>query len=92
MTPKPIVVIKIDQTKDFGEKAFHETLYRFKKSFEERLPDYHVFVLPLAIDYEQPQDPIQLQVFYEKDFTPIQYEELKQIIMDSLPKKNESAV
>lgn len=33
-------------------------------------------------------DP-EFKVFYEKDFTPIQYEELKKMVMDSLPKQTQ---
>ena len=46
--------------------------------------DYHWFCF-----YKDNITQPELQVFYEKDFTPIQYEELKQIIQESLPKKSE---
>lgn len=41
--------------------------------------DYYWFVYPKR-DIDEPQ----LQVFYEKDFTPIKFEELKKFIEDTL--------
>ena len=44
--------------------------------------DYYWFVFPKR-DIEVPE----LQVFYEKDFTPINFEELKKFIEDTLKAK-----
>jgi len=84
--PKPICVIKVDMQSDFGtgEKA---NLYKLMIAFEERLPDYHVFVIPQADTPEEPKERVEFEVFCEKDFTEIQYKELKDIITDSLKNK-----
>lgn len=46
--------------------------------------DYYWFVFPK----EEITEP-ELQVFYEKDFTPIRFEELKKFIEDALKAKEE---
>lgn len=40
--------------------------------------------------YKDDIDAPELKVFHEKDFTDIQYEELKQLVLDSINKANES--
>lgn len=83
---KPICVIKVNMEADFGngQKANLRTL---RDAFDEKLNGYHVFVLPLKFNYEEPQELFVFQVFYEKDFTEIQYEELKKIITDAINQK-----
>lgn len=46
---------------------------------EKEKPDYYWFVLLNSSIKE-----IEFKVFYEKDFTPIQYAELKKIIEDAI--------
>ena len=41
------------------------------------MPDYHIISLP---NFAHQKEPIEIQVFYEKDFTEVSFEELKQII------------
>jgi hypothetical protein len=80
---KPICVIKIDRTGAYNGLSLHEV----QKGMEEKMPDYYVFVLPFEQSYVNNYDePIQLQVFHEKDLTEIQYEELKKLVMDGLLK------
>lgn len=80
---KPICLIKVDSRSHKNCRGIIE-VYEVQKILDERLNDYHVLVVP----FEQPDDeyfePMQLQVFYEKDFTKIQYQELKEIIEKSL--------
>jgi len=83
MTAKPICIIKVDMNADFGGGK-RPNLLELSEAFEKRLPDYHVFVLPQADNFEEPHEPIIFQVFYEKDFTEIDYNGLKELINSSL--------
>jgi hypothetical protein len=46
-----------------------------------KLTDYYVLV------YLSNLEEAKFEAFYEKDFNKVKYEELKQIIIDNLPKK-----
>ena len=82
---KPIVVIKIDQEADLGNgRSFYSEHSHIQKFLDDKLGDYHVFVVPVG---GRPDEAISLQVFYEKDFTEIQYQELKQMVLDSIQKE-----
>jgi hypothetical protein len=48
--------------------------------------DYYWLVFPRR-DIDEPQ----LDVFYEKDFTPIKFEELKKFIEDALAERNQKS-
>lgn len=48
--------------------------------------DYYWLVFPKC-DIDEPQ----LQVFYDKDFTPIKFEELKKFIEDALRERNQES-
>lgn len=76
---KPICLIKID-TRNMGSGRID--LYETLKFVGEKMPDYHVFAVPFTDEDEN--EPVQMQVFYEKDFTDIQYEELKKLILDTI--------
>ena len=80
---KPICIIKVDMEADFGGGK-RANLYEWGKIFEERLPDYHVFVISQPYDSSEPKEVFIFQVFYEKDFTEIDYNGLKEIINRSL--------
>lgn len=82
--PKPICLIKIDT---YGQSNPNSLLSDIRSTLETKMPDYYIFVIPITIDFEKKNDQIEFQVFYEKDFTPIQYEELKALIISSLPEK-----
>lgn len=60
---------------------------KYKYRGFENFNDYHWFCF-----YKQGINEPELKVFYEKDFTEIQFEELKKLITDSietsLPNKN----
>jgi len=79
-TIKPICVIKCDHRNDILVP-----IYKIQSIMDERLgKDYHVLCVPFNQPKDESYEPIQLQVFYEKDFTPIQYAELKKIIEDAI--------
>jgi hypothetical protein len=81
---KPICVIKLDlQHKPFLDLA------EIQELLEARFTDYHVLVVPFAQPEDEHYEPYQVQVFYEKDFDEVKYEELKKIVSDAvLSKKN----
>ena len=79
METKPICVIKVDNR---GNEF--EEIYKIQQQMTDKFPDYHVLVLPFTQVNQDDYEPIQLQVFYEKDFTEVKYQELKSIIEESL--------
>ena len=84
---KPIVVIRVSKDAITMPSGEERPYYELGRIFEERLQDYHVFVIPNIDDPSTPQEYFTFQVFYEKDFTPIQYQELKDLVMQSIDKK-----
>jgi hypothetical protein len=50
------------------------------------MTDYHVFCIPSYMSIDGNCELIEFKVFHEKDFTEIQYEELKKIIIENLNK------
>lgn len=82
---KPIVVVYMpENVSDRGLKSGWVLCGELSEQWNKEKPDYHWFVL---LDYDT--EKIYLQVFHEKDFTEIQYEELKQLIENQLkPTKN----
>ena len=73
---KPILTIGISE-------RFREDLQRLQAQFSEQLSDYHVIVYMMAVNDEAMAEP-KFQAFYEKDFNEVKYEELKQIVKDSM--------
>lgn len=82
---KPIAVIFIpaDLTEPDGIKVTWADCTKTTKKLEKDKPDYHWFVL-----LQNDISGVQFHVFYEKDFTEIQYAELKKIIEDAVEKEN----
>lgn len=76
---KPICVVKVDNI----YLQFTE-LYKIQELLDGRLTDYHVLVVPFKRPGDEYYEPMQIQVFYEKDFTEIQHKELKQIVSDAI--------
>lgn len=66
--PKPIVFL--------GASIPAKERENLVRSLKSAMPDYHVLVYH--------SHPTEMQVFYEKDFTDIQYEELKVLIEEKL--------
>lgn len=86
---KPICLIKID----FQSLMEVNSRMIDRKEIQDGMAnhlgnEYYVIVLP---QYDKPHEPIDISVFYEKDFTEIQYNELKEIIEkhihDTVPEK-----
>lgn len=75
--PKPIALIKV-ATPFFKKTPFYE----IQSALSEMMHDYHVLVTP---NYNEDATPIELQVFHEKNWTEIQQQELKDLIINSLP-------
>ena len=73
---KPIFTVGIDIC------SFEENYERVEKMCTEKMPDYYVLVYSATTT-----DPI-FNVYYEKDFNEVKYEELKQIVKDSMKLSN----
>ncbi len=71
---KPICLIKVQK-----DNQPEDIITRLNEILRDRMPDYYVFVIPQE-DYTEHHDALEFQVFYEKDFTEIQYAELKQLV------------
>ncbi len=80
--PKPIAVVYVNPNTLPKEDGFWKVARNLVDDFSVNMPDYYWFVLP---DYDATR--IELEVFYEKNFTEIQYQELKEIIEESLKKQ-----
>lgn len=90
---KPIVVLYIPRDGYFSSYHSHEEpsaeLMRiFNANFGEEssnrtFPAYWLDYYWLVFPKDEITEP-ELQVFFEKDFTPIKFEELKKIIEDTL--------
>lgn len=81
MSAKPICIMKVDfeiVSKSHGQDT-NSLMADLQKAFEDKMPDYHVFVIPND-NREEPIDLLEIQTFYEKDQLPIDYESLKKII------------
>lgn len=81
---KPICVVRVDN-RNVDSSGVSE-MFHIQKALDDKLTDYHVLCVPFEQSYDDNLEPIQIQVFHEKDFTEIQYQELKQMIEDSLKK------
>ena len=80
MEAKPICVIYLPEVVNVGGRSINwSDCNDVQSDFSETKPDYHWFVL---IDSDARR--IEFKVFYEKDFTEIQYEELKTLIENKL--------
>ena len=86
---KPIAVIYVPESA-FGKNGATVRMsdcMGIMEKFEKEKPDYHWFCF---IDYDAPK--IELKVFYEKDFSEIQYEELKKLITDAIEQQKQQTV
>jgi hypothetical protein len=99
---KPIVVMYIPREGYFSDQhGWDETWYELtrilngnfgeqsskdKRTYPLYWTDYYWLVFPKE-DIPEPE----LQVFYEKDFTPIKFEELKKFIEDALNNRNQES-
>lgn len=77
---KPICVIYIDkEVIDIPGQTTWEAVDSIREGYASHLPDYHVFVIP-DFTRDEPIPVVRFHVFYEKDFTQVQHDELKSII------------
>ena len=84
---KPICVMRLPETTAIGRQPIdYSVCFEIQTGLQEEKPDYYWFVV---IDYEIKS--LKFEVFYAKDFTEIQFEELKKIIEDSINKKVSNA-
>ena len=70
---KPILTIGIPE-------ASFEIVQRLQKQIKRQMKDYHVLV------YASNGDEPKFQVFYEKDFNKVKFNELKEIVKGELIK------
>lgn len=80
---KPICLIKVDMDADFGNGR-KVSIGELMEIFQDKMPDYYVFVIPQGGDPTVPREIFEFQVFYDKDFTEIDYASLKILIQESL--------
>lgn len=69
MDCKPIVIFRVPNLVGIED---------IRGSLEKKMFDYHVFVIPTG------DNDIDIQALYEKDFTHIQYEELKELLLKEI--------
>lgn len=77
---KPICFLEFDDQRSFGAGGHKLNLSELFDMFGKMMPDYHVLV-SFANNVE---GVYRVQVFHEKDFTEIQYNELKELITQSI--------
>ena len=75
MNCKPIVIFRLPLIN--GKSVIDDGL---RAHLENKMPDYYVFVIEASTVEPEPL----IEAFYEKDFTPIQYDELKKLLTDSI--------
>jgi len=74
--PKPIIVIKLELEVLRGDL---DNLLIMEDIYSKRFHDYHVLCVPVRTNSDE---PVLLQVFYEKNFSQIRFEELKKYIVN----------
>lgn len=70
--PKPIFIIQIPDTER------RENFELYIKQLENKFPEYYVLI------HTAPIKRVEFKMFYDNDFDEIKYEELKQLVLDSL--------
>lgn len=78
---KPIALLQLPLTLGNGKMTEWRDCREIQETMESKMPDYYWLVIP-----NHTIETIDFKVYFEKDFTEIQYEELKQLIEKSLPK------
>jgi len=77
---KPICVIKVDNSN--GEFS---SIYDIQEALEAKLNDYHVMTVPFNHpEATEAYEPIQVQVFHEKDFSEAEFSEIKNMISEAI--------
>jgi hypothetical protein len=75
MSAKPILIVKLPSEHFHNSTDFD----RVKKALDFMIDDYHILVIANR------EDEISFEVFYEKDYKPIDYEGLKKLIEEARP-------
>jgi len=73
---KPICVIFYNKDFDKSQQTYRE----IADFLDNKMPDYHVFFLPKHDN----EETLEFKVFHEKDFTEIQYQELRQLVENAI--------
>ena len=74
--PKPIAIVYVPYSSHVSGRTLNwADCQRLADTFSASMPDYYWLVV---LGYES--EEIRLTVFYEKDFSEIKYEELKNLI------------
>lgn len=76
MSVKPILIVKLPSTYDINPESFEGII----KNVETRTGQEY-YVLPV-IEYQRKE--LDFQVFFEKDFSEVKYEELKSLLIESI--------
>jgi len=85
---KPICVVYLPETiSGDGKKVGWGDCREMSNQLDRGKPDYHWFVL-----IDPNAERVEFKVFYPKDFTEIQYEELKAIIESAVNKKPNNTI
>jgi len=82
---KPIAVVYLPENLSRGGsglKTGWDMCRDFAEQWKKEMPDYYWFCI---LDFSGNEN-IEFKVFHEKDFTEIQYAELKQLIEESIKK------
>lgn len=82
MTAKPICVIKVDPR---GQPR--DIMNTLNQILREKMPDYYVFCIENN-DLERDIASMEFEVYFEKNWIPAQWEELKEIAMSTLAPKS----
>jgi|LakMenEpi03Aug12_release.lakeMendotaPanAssembly.Ray.scaffolds.fasta_scaffold3184345_2 hypothetical protein len=73
--PKPIFLIGV--TNDIRNE---EQVHNIRKAIQRKIKDYHVLV------YTSKTSEFDFKCFYEKDFDNVRFEELKEIVKQTINK------
>jgi hypothetical protein len=73
--PKPIFLIGVP-----NDIRSEEQVHNIRKAIERKIKDYHVLV------YTSNTSEFDFKCFYEKDFDNVRFEELKEIVKQTINK------
>lgn len=72
---KPILIVRIPKPERFIPNSDFKEM---EDLLQQKVPDYNIILIISLVE------DIVFEVFYEKDYTELKFEELKQLIKDSL--------
>lgn len=62
------------------------SVYDMNKVMKEHFPDYLTLAIPSHLSSDGSCEDVRLEVFHPKDFSQIQYDELKELILTEMDK------